>query len=336
MKERTLRVGCTACALILMITSFPIDGLARPMETTEIQQETEAATDEITEAEIDAYFDNSVFVGDSVLQGFRNYAMARSDTWLGRLQFLASVSFSTYNALRPVTSKSLHPVYQGEKRLVEDSIALMGAKKVFLFFGLNDINITGIEGTCANYIELVNRIKAKSPDIEVHLMSMTYTVRGKSKGNLYNDNVRRYNEAMKNLAIAQGWGFVDVANPLADENGDLRSSYSSDNYVHLKNAAYDVWSVVLRAYAKANLEVIREILKAANSETAGAGESGPGVAASGAAAGPDIMGGPDALNGPGVAVQETDAAAQAGADLEGTGAEAAAQIPAGPGVMTVQ
>lgn len=216
--------------------------------------ESTATKKEITEEEIDAFFDDTVFVGDSVMEGFRNYAMARSDTWLGRPKFLAAVSLSAVNALRPVSSKSKHPVYEGKKRPVEDSIAMMGAKKVFIFFGLNDINSTGIKGTPAKYVELVNRIKEQSPDVEIHIMSMTYTGKGYRDQNLYNDNVRIYNDTMKNLAAEQGWGFVDVANPLADENGDLKSSYCYADSVHLRNSAYEVWSVVLRDYAKGVLE----------------------------------------------------------------------------------
>ncbi len=250
MGQKRFRAGCAACAFVLMISSCPLQTYARPTEGPGAVCERPEAVRPVTEADIDAFFDDTVFVGDSVMLGYRNYAAANSGTWLGRPQFLASVSFSTYNALRPVTAKSLHPTYEGEKRLVEDSIALMGAEKVFLSFGLNDINISGIEGTCANYVELVERIRAQSPDAEIHLMSMTYTVRGKGRGNLYNDNVRRYNDAMRVLAAQQGWGFVNVADPLADENGDLDIAYSSDKYVHLKNSAYEIWSGVLRDYAK--------------------------------------------------------------------------------------
>lgn len=65
------------------------------------------------EAEVDAYFDNAVFVGDSIMLGFRNYAMKRQDTFLSRPQFLAAGSFSVNNALWPVDDKSVHPVYRG-------------------------------------------------------------------------------------------------------------------------------------------------------------------------------------------------------------------------------
>ena len=303
MKRSMIRTGCAVCALLLMISSQPAAAYAAlagtaenagtetavtgTKETTasESAQGASAAVPEIAPEEIDAFFDDSVFVGDSVMEDFRNYAMVRRDTWLGRLKFLAAVSFSTYSALRPVTAKSIHPVYAGEKRLVEDSIAMMGAKKVFMLFGPNDINITGIDGTAANYVKLAERIRAQSPDVEFYIMSMPYTVKGHRDYNLYNDNIRKYNETMKNLTIEQGWGFVDIATPLADENGDLIEFYSSDRDIHLRRAAYDVWSQTLRDYAKSELTKAAE--KAAAEEAAAeaakkaAGPAGP-VAASGA------------------------------------------------------
>lgn len=102
------------------------------------------------EAEVDAYFDNAVFVGDSIMLGFRNYAMKRQDTFPGRPQFLAAGSFSVNNALWPVDDKSVHPVYRGEQHQIWESIAMMGSKRVFLMLGMNDLNINGVEGTCKN------------------------------------------------------------------------------------------------------------------------------------------------------------------------------------------
>ncbi len=207
-----------------------------------------------TEEDIDAYFDGSVFVGDSVLMGFRNYALKRGGPCLGRMQFLASGSFSVYNALQPVSSKSVHPVYQGQQRLVWESVGMLQAKKVFLFFGLNDLNRGSLESTCGRYAQVIANIKANCPDTEIHIMSMTYTKQGKGKGKLNNPTIRQFNDMLRQMALDNGWGFIDIATPLADGNGDLAAAYCSDNYIHQTNAAYNVWTAVLKEYAKSQLE----------------------------------------------------------------------------------
>lgn len=201
---------------------------------------------------VDAYFDGSVFVGDSIMLGFRNYAMKRQDTFLSRINFLAAGSFSANNALWEVDNKSVHPVYQGEQRQVWESIAMMGSDKVFLMLGMNDLNITGLEGTCEKYKELIGKIEESSPDAEINIMSMTYVLEGKEAGKLENDTIREYNEMLKEMAEDNGWGYVDVAEALADGNGDLAEEYCSDGFAHQNPDAYDVWVAALREYAKAH------------------------------------------------------------------------------------
>ena len=208
----------------------------------------------VMEAAIDHYFAGSVFTGDSVMMGFRNYAMNRRNTYLGGIQFLASGSFSVHNALWPVSSKSVHPVFQGQQRPVWESVGMLQAKRIFMFFGLNDMNMGTLENTCDCYAQVIANIKAHCPDAETHIISMTYTKQGKGRGNLNNTNIRRFNELLKQMALQNGWGFVDLASHLSDANGDLPAEYCSDNYVHQTGAAYDVWSAVLREYARTQIE----------------------------------------------------------------------------------
>ncbi len=211
------------------------------------------------ERKIDEYFDGTVFVGDSIMLGFRNYAMKRQDTFLSRMQFLAAGSYSANNALWDLgNAESVHPVYQGQPRYVWDSIAMTGSKKVFIMLGMNDLNVTGLEGTLEKYRELIGKIKESSPDAEIHIMSMTYILKGKEVGKLENDTIREYNKLLGEMAEENGWGFVNVADAIADENGDLAAEYCSDEFAHQNPAAYDIWVSVLRDYAKEQLGLAAE------------------------------------------------------------------------------
>ena len=211
-----------------------------------------SAAREVSGAEIDAFYADSVLVGDSVMLGFRNYVQRSGDPFLKSIGILCAGSFSVHNAFDPVSAGSVHPVYQGAKRPVWESIALMGRKHVFLFFGLNDIALD--DSTPALYDRLVAKISEASPDAQINIISMTYVAEGAGKKRLNNDNIRRFNSEMKKMAAEKGWGFVDMANPLADGNGNLAAAYCSDRYVHQTTAAYQVWTQVLRQYAKEVLQ----------------------------------------------------------------------------------
>lgn len=222
-------------------------------ETQAGSGETEMTAEEREmEQKIDEYFKDAVFVGDSIMLGFRNYAMKRQeDAFLSGLQFLAAGSFSANNSLWDLGNKeSVHPVYKGEPRYVWDSISMMGCKKVFIMLGMNDLNVTGLEGTWEKYEELLGKIEESSPGVEIHIMSMTYILHGKEVGKLENNTIREYNDMLREMARENGLGFINIADALADENGDLAAEYCSDEFAHQNAEAYDVWVSELRSYAK--------------------------------------------------------------------------------------
>lgn len=66
-------------------------------------------------------------------------------------RFLCEGSYGVGHALEPISDSSLHPVYGGEQCYIWDAVKKMGAKKVFILFGLNDISIWGVQGTADNY-----------------------------------------------------------------------------------------------------------------------------------------------------------------------------------------
>ncbi len=205
------------------------------------------------EAQLDAYFDGSVFIGDSVMQGYGDYAMRRGGSCLGRMQFLAEVSFSVFNALRPVTARSTHPTFMGQKRYVWESTGMLQPKRVFLF-GLNDIDMGPLESTCARYAQVIANIKTYCPEAEIHIMGMTYIRPAKARGRLNNPTIRQFNGMLAQMALDNGWGYVNVADAIADGNGDLAAGYCSDGDCHLTSSAYDVWTAVLRDYARAQMD----------------------------------------------------------------------------------
>ena len=199
-------------------------------------------------AEILAYYDGAVFAGDSVLLGFRNYAAKSSDGFLKSLKFLAAGSFSLHNAFWPVSDKSVHPLYQGEQHPVWESLQMMEARKAFLFFGINDVSL-GMDESISLYPQLIDKIKELSPDIEITIISATYTLKDAGTRGLNNTNLAAFNEAIRAKAEENGWGYIDMATVLSDGEGNLAAQYCSDGFVHETAAAYEVWTQMLIRYA---------------------------------------------------------------------------------------
>lgn len=199
------------------------------------------------EARIAAFYANTVLAGDSVLLGFRNYCRSGDEVMKG-LKFLAAGSLSLHNAFWPVSSKSVHPVWQGEQRPVWESVQMIGAERVFLFFGINDMAY-GVEDSVEKYGEFIAKILEYRPEARIYLISATYMLEGTEKKNLNNANIALFNQTMAGEAAANSWGFVDMATPTSDGNGNLLPAYCTDGFLHQTASAYRVWERVLKDYA---------------------------------------------------------------------------------------
>ncbi|MCR5808562.1 MAG: hypothetical protein K6G56_03270 [Clostridiales bacterium] len=206
----------------------------------------------ISEAEAEAWFADAVFVGDSIMLGWKNYnnsMLTSNPDFFGQTHFLCEGSYGAGHALEPVTDKSLHPIYQGEQRLLWDSIQMMGAKKVFICFGLNDVAIYGVEGTANNFQTLCRKIVDASPDVKIYIISAMYLIDDSNMKMLTNANLRKLNTLLRKVCEQNGYMFVDIASHLVGEDGYLLPEYCSDNYVHQTPAAYKEWAKILRSLA---------------------------------------------------------------------------------------
>lgn len=208
-----------------------------------------------TEDEIANYFQGAYVTGDSVAYGFQLYANRQkgNSAILQNLGFLTRGSFSAHNAFMAISKKSVHPTYQGAQHYIWDSLQMVGAKHVFMFFGLNDLNIGGVDSTVDYYIRLINQIRAVNPDISFTIISTTPMYQGSEKGKLTNANIDALNAHMQALCTENGWGYLDIASHLKAANGTLAAQYCSDHYVHETNAAYAIWLQCFHDYAQEKL-----------------------------------------------------------------------------------
>ena len=194
-----------------------------------------------------SWFDDAVFIGDSVTLKLKNFVSKQRQTvpeYFGGGQFLTSGSLGTGNALWEVSSKSVHPAFQGEKMLLEESIPLTGAKKIYMMLGINDIAVYGLEGSIENYKLLMDRILEVVPDAQFYIQSATPIVEGAEKGGLTNENLEKYNLLLLEMCEEREIRFVDVASVMRDENGFLPRNYCSDPDgmgIHLMDEACQLW-----------------------------------------------------------------------------------------------
>ncbi len=207
----------------------------------------------LSRTECEQFFSDAVFCGDSITNDFRHYhyMMLENDPqFFGQTHFLCEGSYGVGHAFDPISSTSMHPIYAGEQHYLWDSIHLMGARKVFILFGLNDIAIYGVDGTAERFEQLTDRILEVNPGVKIYIISTMYMYHLASpRPKLNNPNIYLLNQKLVDLCNRKGYQFLNIASHLIDENGYVPDRYSSDQYVHQTYAAYDVWADILRSLA---------------------------------------------------------------------------------------
>lgn len=206
----------------------------------------------------DDYFNNAVFIGDSVSLKLSYYVKQLRQSYaplLGNAQFLCAGSMGSGNAMEAVSDTSIHPSFQGKKMALEDAVAAMGAKKVFIMLGMNDIAVYNPEGSAQNMMQLIARIKAKSPDAQIFVQSATPMMNNNPNHKLNNNTLFEYDLKLYELCKsmeAQGVYFLDIAYIMRGADGNLPASYCSDpedQALHFTDEACQKWIEYLYTHA---------------------------------------------------------------------------------------
>lgn len=207
----------------------------------------------------DDYFDDAVFIGDSISYGLNLYVTGRraqGENILGKGVFLTSGSLSYANSLWEVSDESVHPTYNGEKMKLESAVGMIQPGKVYILLGTNDVALYGVEQTVLNAETEISRILEAAPQAEIFIMSTTpkYSpAEADVEGELNNSSIDRLNVAMKQFADEKGYNFLNIAPMFKDETGGLGADYCSDKEsmgIHFTYAAYDMWLNFLYTYGK--------------------------------------------------------------------------------------
>lgn len=204
-----------------------------------------------------SWFDDAVFVGDSVTLKLSYYAEGGD---LGEAKFLCAGSLGYTNALWDIDAEdNVHPVYEGEKYTVDEGCKVINPKKIFVMLGMNDIGLYGVDEAADNMIKLTDKITANCPDAVLYIESVTPMVAGNSLGDLNNENIRAFDEKLKTICAEKGYKYLDVYSAVDDGNGNLVYEYcgdppSDDNPdamgLHFTDEGCKVWA----DYLKANVE----------------------------------------------------------------------------------
>ncbi len=207
-----------------------------------------------------AFFDDALFVGDSIMEGIRQYVMAQRQEgeMLDSASFLTSTMGVSLAGLLGEQPPNIQFTYQGAERPLDEIIADIAPRRVFLLIGLNDLasDPDAAAADCVDrYARLVDRLQASCPDTEFIIITNppkaasawlpSYTA---NRG-FNNQLIGEFVEALVNMCRERNIPYVDAYAALKDENGALPDDFCRDGFIHLNHQGAAVVVEALESFA---------------------------------------------------------------------------------------
>ncbi|MEG1782216.1 MAG: SGNH/GDSL hydrolase family protein, partial [Oscillospiraceae bacterium] len=171
------------------------------------------------------YLEKSVFVGDSIFQGFTFYKLQNAN------RVLSKVGVGSRNILLQTLEND------GKEYLLQEFLKKKQPQYVYIMLGLNDINMIETQEYSANFKEIIALIKTTVPDADIVLCSMTPIRKMSFSSPKW---IRKYNLVLQQIAQeTKGVYYLDMFDYLS-VNGILANKYSAGDGIHFTKKTYQM------------------------------------------------------------------------------------------------
>ena len=193
-----------------------------------------------------SYFEDAVFVGDSLTEGLREYASIEN----------AIANIATFVSAKNQTPKSFlegviifpdgyRPTQNGVEAIVSENPG-----KVYITLGTNALTFMNRDQLMYYYEQLLTTLQDQLPDTIFYVCSITpTTVQEASRRNVFTyDNIYAANNLIAQLASQKGMHYINLHEILAGEDGYLNPEYAYSDGIHLRPDAYSIWIQYLMSH----------------------------------------------------------------------------------------
>lgn len=186
---------------------------------------------------LNSYFDDAVFIGDSLTEGIKLYGVMSNATVLSH----------TGLGLDNIYTKEVVEQEDGTKISVMDALAKAeNVSKIYILMGPNSIGYKK-DTFISKYGAILDSIKLYHPNATIYLQSML-PVTTNNKYNLDNKVIDEYNLALIDLAEEKQIYFLDVNSSLKGSDGALPTEASPADGMHFNAAYYKKWFEYLKTH----------------------------------------------------------------------------------------
>ena len=221
--------------------SVLLDSLQAALNDEEEAQSNSMAADEVfvplleeTDAVGDDYFDDALFIGDSLTYGLYGYRI------IPNAAFVSSVGI---NLGSMQTSESFALADGSEGTMMQALAEQIHPLKIYIMMGTNGINWLPFDTMLDQYTLLIDQVRGLFPNAILYIQSLAPTTyaAGLNQPGLARESICAFNTELLNLASLQRTYYLDVYTALADADGYLPEEFASADGVHFSQTLYQKW-----------------------------------------------------------------------------------------------
>ena len=213
---------------------YPGDTDNSSSDDSEVPQgmgEASGAVDLLSTEYDDEFFENDLFIGDSIFTGLYLYG------YLDMKNVAAAVGYTPNDAMYKTYSQS----YGGS---ASDYAAEMQPKRIFIMLGSNTMGSgTNYDTVISQYSTLLSTLKVDCSDSDICVISIppvTSDSSAAASSKISNSDIDSVNVRLKSMADSAKVGYFDLNAMLSDESGYFIEDYAEMDGLHFKGVTYKV------------------------------------------------------------------------------------------------
>ncbi len=182
-----------------------------------------------SDAVADSYFEDAVFIGDSLTAGLGNYGVLPAGN------VLADVGIN----LDTIQTKACIATTDGAVTIL-DALKAKNPSKIYIMLGSNGIAWVSPADLAQKFETFLDLVLQQHPDAVVYIESvLPVTAVKQAKDARYsNTAIQEYNQRLLQLAEQKQVYFLDTHAAFAMEDGTLNAEYAEADGMHLKKIGY--------------------------------------------------------------------------------------------------
>ena len=184
----------------------------------------------------DAWFDNTLFIGESRTVGLRDYARS------GNAEYFCAVGMTVFNVMSKECADSGH--FSSQK--LESLLSSKTYDRIFINLGINECGYPG-KTIAAKYKTLIDMIQEKQPNAKIILQGVIAVTKkyAGSQDHFKPSNIESINKRIKAMANNTTIFYIDANPYFTDPDGYLYSNITGDG-AHFTGKYYKVWANWIR------------------------------------------------------------------------------------------